>query len=161
MSAVLSEDRRYRYRLDRILAGAQGLTFAYIGVNPSTADEWNNDTTVRKWIGFTQRNGGAKFIVGNVFAYRATDVNSLREVPDPVGPLNLESVLGIARDADVVVPCWGSRNKLPKTLWPQLDLMMDLLRGCGRPVRVFGLTKSDDPKHPLMLGYDTPLVDYF
>jgi hypothetical protein len=27
-------------------------------------------------------------------------------------------------------------------------------------VRHFGLTTSGDPKHPLMLGYNTPLVNW-
>jgi len=30
----------------------------------------------------------------------------------------------------------------------------------GKPVKVFGLTAGGDPKHPLMLPYDTPLVDW-
>ncbi len=33
-------------------------------------------------------------------------------------------------------------------------------RGYEKPIMTFGLTNSGDPKHPLTLGYDTPLVPY-
>jgi hypothetical protein len=36
---------------------------------------------------------------------------------------------------------------------------MDALTSSGKLVKCFGRTKAGDPKHPLMLGYDTPLVD--
>ena len=56
---------------------------AYFGVNPSTASEFKDDQTLRKWIGFTQRNNGSRFIVGNVFACRTKDVSLLKSVKAP------------------------------------------------------------------------------
>lgn len=58
--------------------------FAYIGINRSTADATLDDSTVRKWRSFTIRNGGHRFIVGNVFSYRATDVKELGRLVDTV-----------------------------------------------------------------------------
>ena len=59
---------------------------AFFGVNPSTADASSDDSTVRKWRGFTQRWGGSRFIVGNVFAYRSTDVRQLAAVEETTLP---------------------------------------------------------------------------
>ena len=59
---------------------------AYFGFNPSTADEFIDDATVRKCHGFSRRLHASRFIMGNVFAFRATDVNSLARVEDVIGP---------------------------------------------------------------------------
>lgn len=100
MGAILSKCRQYRYSLSRNVDMFGSVTFAYFGINPSTADETTDDNTVKKWIGFTIRNDGASFIVGNAFAYRATNVNELRAVKDPIGPENdyhLKEIIAQAR----------------------------------------------------------------
>ena len=158
MSAVISTCGLYRMRLDRDIQ-ATGCVFAFFGVNPSTAGPEVDDATTRKWIGFTRINGGRKYIAGNPFAYRSKDVRKLAEVSDPVGPSNFMRIRHIIEDADILVPCWGNRSKVPKNLHFVLDGLMEILMASGKPVKVFGLTKSGDPMHPLMLGYDTPLVD--
>ena len=158
MSAIISPCGQYRYRLEREV-GMDGLTFAYFGVNPSTADATIDDATVRKWIGFTKVNGGRRFIVGNVFAYRATDVRALYTV-EPIGLQNNAHLMQIAEAADILVPCWGDRGKVPAHLRSRFDDVLAMLMECGKPVKAFGLTKGGDPKHPLMLGYDTPLIDW-
>ena len=159
MSAVISPCGKWRYRLEREVQDS-GIVFAYFGVNGSTATADEDDQTVRKWIGFTRLNGGRRFLVGNPFAYRATDVRELAKAADPIGPENREHLAQIIADADILVPCWGSRDKLPKHLRYRLNILRADLFAAGKPVKIFGLTASGDPKHPLMLGYDTPLIDW-
>lgn len=156
MSAVISECGYYRYRLDRTV-GDVGRTIAYFGVNPSTADATIDDQTVRKWIGFTKKNGGRRFIVGNVFAFRSSNVKLLATCDDPVGPANFRYLDEIIREADILVPCWGTRTKLPAKLHCQLEHMVEYLLHAGPPVAIFGRTQSGDPKHPLLLSYKTKL----
>lgn len=158
-SAVLSECGTYRYRLDRYV-GAGDLVVAFVGVNPSTADATIDDATVRKWRGFASRMGASRFIVGNVFAHRATDVKELASVSDLFGPDWLVHMDAIIDQADVIIPCWGSRGKLPQRLRWHLDEMQKALRASGKPLYCWGITTSGDPMHPLMLGYDTPLIPY-
>lgn len=162
MSAIISDCGRYRYRLEREcgLPFDGSKTFAYFGINPSTADATLDDATVRKWRGFTQRNGGHRFIVGNVFAFRATDVGALYHADDAVGPDNLRHLKQIIADADVLVPCWGSSSKVFKSMRGRLKTVLYMLNSSGKPVMHFGLTASGEPKHPLMLGYDTPLTPW-
>jgi hypothetical protein len=159
MSAIISPCGRYRYRLERTVA-MDGPVYAYFGVNPSKADASLNDATVRKWIGFTKILGGSRFIVGNVFAYRATDVAELATVDDPYGPEIGDHITSIIEDADILVPCWGNTTKVPPHLQGAFDVLMDALVSSGKPVYHFGQTKAGDPKHPLMLGYDTPLLPW-
>ena len=158
-SAILSPCGQYRYRLDRNV-GMTGPVFAFFGVNPSTADAATDDATVRKWIGFTKTWGGSRFIVGNVFAFRATDVRALATADDPFGDDIGDHTTDIISEADILVPCWGNASKVPPKLQFAFDVLMDALVSSGKPVRTFGLTASGDPKHPLMLGYSTPLVPW-
>tara|TARA_B100000780_G_scaffold278671_1_gene253094 strand:- start:2376 stop:2831 length:456 start_codon:yes stop_codon:yes gene_type:complete len=150
VSALLSSCRTYRYRLDRNVDLLGDKVVAYFGVNPSTADEDIDDATVRKWRGFSQRLQANRFIVGNVFAYRATDVSQLASVEDAVGPDNPMHLKSIIAEADILIPCWGSRNKLPQILWPHLDNLLFVLLHSGKPVYCFGKTASQDPKHPFI-----------
>jgi hypothetical protein len=158
MSAVISECGLYRYRLERDVQ-MQGITIGFFGVNGSTADAMLDDATVRKWIGFTKLLGGKRFIVGNVFGYRATDVRELAMAVDPVGPQNAAHLCQIIADVDLLVPCWGSRTKVPLRLRTHFDSTLDLLFASGKPVKVFGHTLEGDPKHPLFLPYSTAMID--
>ncbi|BCP56310.1 hypothetical protein K32_49270 [Kaistia sp. 32K] len=159
MSAIISACGKYRYRLERDCGmpfdGSK--TFAYFGINPSTADATLDDATVRKWRGFTVRNGGHRFIVGNVFSYRATDVRELARQPFPQGPEHYRHLQQIIAAADLLVPCWGASAKLPVELRHHLSTLLAWLQRTGKPMATFGMTSCGQPKHPLMLGYDTPL----
>lgn len=157
MAAIISDCGKYRYRLEREIAET-GPVYAFFGVNPSTADATVDDATVRKWRGFVSRWGGSRFIVGNVFAFRATDVRQLSSAADPVGPLNANHIREIAAAADVLVPCWGNRSKLPPHLRRHLNECLATLRSFDKRVVTFGLSQSGDPLHPLMLSYSTELV---
>lgn len=158
-SAVVSECGRYRYRLDRRI-DKPGPVVAFFGVNPSTADATAEDATTRKWHGFCERNGWGRYIVGNVFAYRATDVRDLKLASDPIGPENVSHLAEIVRAADILVPCWGSIGKIPRDLQHVVGARVALILGANKPTLTFGVTKTGDPKHPLMLGYDTPIVPF-
>lgn len=170
MSAVLSPCGLYRYRLARAMhptvvdlaqpGPLRGKVLAFFGVNPSTADASVDDATVRKWIGFCRIWGVPRFIVGNAFAFRATDVRHLAGVEDPYGAEIGDHITDIITEADVLVPCWGDTGKVPPKLRGAFDVLMDALLSSGKPVMHFGLTKAGDPKHPLMLAYSTLLTPW-
>jgi hypothetical protein len=159
VSAIISACGRYRYRLER-RQDKPGPVVAFFGVNPSTANADTEDATTRKWHGFCERNGWGKYVVGNVFAYRSTDVACLAKVDDPVGTENQEYITSIAAGADLLVPCWGNTAKVPPNLRRAFSVLLKTLVATGKPMFTFGLTRSGDPKHPLMLGYDTRLLPF-
>jgi hypothetical protein len=147
-SAVISSCERFRYRLDRLVQEA-GLVAAFFGVNASTAGPIEEDHTTMKWRGFSLRNNVRRYIAANPFAYRSKDVRQLARVPDPVGPENDRYLAEIIGEADVLIPCWGNRDKVPRSLRHHFDTLKDRLFAAGKPIRIFGLTGSGDPKHPL------------
>lgn len=162
--ATLSACGNYRYRIEcdvRVLPpGGRLPVVAFFGINPSLAETGLHDQTTRKWSGFALMAGAYRWIAGNPFAWRSPDVRELARVADPVGPDNHQHLEQIIRDADVLVPCWGAIKKVPLPMRLAIDSLGARLLAAGKPVRVFGFTKCGQPKHPLMLGYATPLRDW-
>ena len=158
-SAVISPCSLYRLRLDRGIA-AEGLVAVVLGVNPSKADGHVDDPTIVKVTGFGRRLGWRAYAMGNKFAFRATDVGELRTAADPVGPDNDAFLAAMMAQADVVVAAWGPLSKLPRHLrgrWREVAAIADK---AGKPLKCWGTAQDGQPRHPLMLAYDTPLVDW-
>lgn len=159
-SAIISDDLLHRFCLERAVQ-VEGNTIAYIGVNPSTADASTDDHTSAKWIGFTMLNGGRRYLTGNLFSYRSLDVSMLRYLPTEEAHRfdeNDEHLLRICDAADIIVPCWGSMQKVPKRLRHRADDVLALLRSTGKPLYHLGFCKDGNPRHVLMLSYDTPFT---
>jgi len=71
-SAVISKCGRYRYLLTR--KWGKRTDFAtFVMLNPSTADGFRDDATIRKCIGFAKRWGFDGIQVVNLFAWRSRD----------------------------------------------------------------------------------------
>lgn len=154
-SAVLSDCGLYRYRLERRIG--DGPTLGGIMVNPSTADANEDDPTIRRWIGFATRLGFGRVVIGNLFAYRSTDVKQLAAVDDPVGPDNDRHLVEIITRSDTLVVGWGALAKLPKRLRARWCFVDRAAKDARVPLMCFGTTKTGDPMHPLFLPYDSAL----
>lgn len=160
MTARISACGRYRYRLTRIFQPF-GRTLVFICCNPSTADASEDDATIRRLRHFTLRGGFGRLIVGNVFAYRATNVRELSEVADPVGPDWQSTMVEILDDADLVVCGWGSLNKLKApSLKLQVEIAKTYLRASNKPLRCFARNKDGTPKHPLYVHNEQGLIKW-
>lgn len=139
--AELSEDREYRYRLWRTWDVSKP-TLAFIMLNPSTADETEDDPTIRRCLGYAKDWGYGKLVVGNLFALRATDPSELRDHPSPVGPENDEHLRQICNEADKVIAAWGTDGALHgrgREVAEMLDVELHALNE----------TKEGHPNHPL------------
>jgi hypothetical protein len=160
MSAIISDCGKYRYRLGRVLPSViPGIrTVAFIMVNPSTADAEQDDPTIRRCLGFARKNQYTSLLVGNLFAYRATDVRELAKVRDPVGPENQTYLNRIFGEADLVIAAWGPVTKLPKELRLHWTYVHDLAKRADKPLHCIGTTNSGHPRHPLYTPGDTPLT---
>ncbi len=149
----------FRYDLFRTVSepGEYPVQIVFVGVNPSRADHEISDQTVTKLHEFTRRTGAFRFTVVNLFSYRATDVRELAKQADPVGPLNDSYLNEHFSKADIIVPMWGSRSKIPKSMRSRIDVVKEMIVRSNKIVLTFGFTKGGDPKHPLMLAYATKL----
>lgn len=155
-SATISSCGTYRYNLHRSVQ-SHGFNASVIMVNPSTADADTDDATIRKLKGFAKEFQWADFTVVNKFAYRATDVNELRDASDPVGPANDGYIMDALLRTNITVVAWGSLKKLPMPLWLRWRRIWEMAQQLERSLYCLGTCADGHPKHPLMLGYATKL----
>ncbi len=148
----------HRYRLERSISSEGKLVIAFIGINPSTADEYEDDNTVKNLKVFAAKNNANRMIIGNVYALRSMDVKGLSVSNDPIGVHNDKALLSIIEEADLIVPFWGSRNKLKVALRARLDEVMSILLTSGKPISVLGLTSTNDPRHSQGVSYKRNLI---
>lgn len=148
--AVLSEDRVYRWTLAREWDDSLP-PLVVIGLNPSTADETEDDPTIRRCIGFARAFGCGSLRMLNLFAFRSTDPKGLRKVVDPIGPENDVWLKDACRYGSKVVAAWGAHGGY-------LGRDREVRRLLSGSLHHLGLTKDGHPRHPLYLKSDTPLT---
>lgn len=157
----------------------------FVMLNPSTADASLDDPTIRRCIGFAQRElgssgapiigssavisecshyryrlerewEGGRLIVVNLFAWRATKPVDLPRGPEGIGPENDGHIVEAVREAAIVVAAWGSSWPSPS----RVAQVLKLIRQNGHTPQALGITKDLHPRHPLYLRSSAPLVPY-
>lgn len=159
--AIFSHCESYRYDLYRWLdlgEYASGEIVTFVMLNPSTADAFAEDPTVRRCLGFAHAWGYEHVHVVNIFAMRSTDPRALKKTDDPVGPLNDHYIREWTRPdrVDRVVLAWGGNGKL----LGRGDVVLRDILGWrdGRGVYRMGPANKDGtPQHPLYLPNDIKL----
>ena len=153
-TATFSPCGLYRYTLGR--RWGNGDLSCWLMLNPSTADESQDDPTIRRCIGFSKAWGYGGLTVVNIFAFRATDPDDMRKADDPVGPGNDAAIVEAAGRAAVVVAAWGVHG----TFRERGRNVARLLRDNGVTLQCLGTTKDGHPKHPLYVAAATPLASF-
>lgn len=148
-SATFSPCRKYRYELwrrwDAFLPDTGYAMFT--GLNPSTANEVDNDNTIRRCISFAQSFGCSALCMTNIFGFAATDPHVMMAEADPIGPDNDEHLVRLASKAKIVIAAWGiygrhlGRGEQVKAMLPNLH--------------VLSINKDGSPGHPLYLRKDS------
>jgi hypothetical protein len=156
-TATFSACRTYRYALTRRWAADKPWA-VFVMLNPSTADAFTVDPTVRRCIGFARSWGAGGLMVVNAFALRSTDPIALYRHPDPIGPAN-DTVIAEALTGDHVgwvVTAWGAHG----VLHGRAEQVDRILRSHSVRPLCLGLTKEGHPRHPLYARGDTATIDY-
>jgi hypothetical protein len=148
-TATFDETRVYRYRLSRVWDSSKPRV-NFIMLNPSTADAFVLDPTVRRCVGFAMSWGAGALEVTNVFALRSTDPTNLRKVDDPVGVGNDEAIVVAAKAADIVVVGWGVHGVYQE----RARRVAELLKLAGVRPMALVVTKDGHPGHPLYVRGD-------
>lgn len=147
--AVFSPCNTWRYRLWRTWdPGRPRVTFVML--NPSTADEIDNDPTVERCQRRAVNMGFGGLQVANLFALRSTDPKALYSHPDPIGTKNDQAILEQAKNAGMVICAWGTHGKH----LGRGDFVRRMLLENGIHPHVLALNQDGTPKHPLYVGYD-------
>jgi hypothetical protein len=159
-SAFISDDGLYRYRLDRDNEKSNPLQMCVVMVNPSTADGTSDDATIRRLHALMDRLGYGKLVVGNLFAYRATDIKKLRTLTmrEAVGPENDDHLRCMFDESHFVIFGWGQLGKLPRHLQSRWKQVYHLARVADKTPYCLGVVESDwHPRHPLYVKNDVEI----
>lgn len=149
--AEISNCRRFRYRLWRVWDAARPCVL-FVMLNPSTADADDDDSTIRRCIGFASRWGFGGMEVVNLYAWRETDSTALKKVRhcDPVGPDNDAYLWGGLMRCPQIVCAWGAHDLVDQ----RAAEVLDLIRRAGAVPMCLGVSKVGHPLHPLYLKGD-------
>jgi len=146
--AILSASRKYRYALWRIWDESKDKAM-FIGLNPSTADEKEDDRTIKRCISYAKQWGYGGIIVGNLFAFRTPSPKDMMASDDPVGSENDQWLRRLADDADMIVAIWGNsgyylnRSEAVAAMFPNLHCLK--VTGSGQPHHTRGLPDGIRP----------------
>jgi len=151
--AVFSPDRVYRYDLTRHW-GPKPYCVTWIMLNPSTADENTDDPTIRRCIAYSKAWGYDGLAVVNLFALRATHPRVMIKHLAPEGPDNNLVIKARAESSPVVVAAWGLHGAHRGRARDVLALLDGVQLHC------LGLTANGQPRHPLFVRGDEPLIRY-
>lgn len=145
--ANFSPDRVYRYGLWRKWTNNPQSTCLFIMLNPSTADDMYDDPTVSGCGKRSRMWGYDMMVVCNLFAYRATDPEKMKEASDPVGPDNDKYIRLWAEKADEIIAAWGNHGQF-------MDRDKEVLRLCSdMDIYRLSLTGTGHPSHPLYIPH--------
>ena len=141
--AVFSPCRTYRYSLWRRLTLDPEPVLVLIGLNASTADERENDPTIRRCMGYGCAWNYGTLIMVNLFGYRATDPKVMKASDDPIGPDNMDWLTRAIESADMAVAAWGNDGEYMEQGARILKLFPSLY--------ALKMNVSGQPAHPLYL----------
>lgn len=166
--ACFSCDRAHRLKLEIPFTeeNRRDETVAVVMKNPSSADQFNADATIRRVEEYVHRNfrSAARITVLNLFAYRATDPRAVERTRRRSG---LDSIVGDSNDAaitaalqasDHVILGWGARSGIDQNDYEQRIRRLAEILQPHRPRlwHVSGLTIDSHPRHPLQWAYGSP-----
>lgn len=164
--AKFSDDMTMRYRLARALPLAPGVQFpitigdrgALVGVrrcvwlmlNPSTADAFKLDPTVKRCVAFARSWQADIIEVVNIFALRSTDPDALYKLTWGLrgdDQDNDREILTACTGATRVVAGWGKHGALGN----RGNVVRSMLASHGIKLCHLGVNKDVSPRHPLYI----------
>ncbi len=120
----------------------------FIGLNPSTADETNDDPTIRRCIQFAKDFGAGAFCMTNIFAWRDTDPSGMKKVSSPIGQDNDDHLIQIGKGAMIIIAAWGTHGS---HMYRGIKVKR-LFSEAGLTLHCLGRNSDQSPKHPLYLA---------
>ena len=155
--AIISDCGNYRYQLHRVWDNSKPKVL-FLMLNPSTADEKEDDPTIRRCIAFSKSWGYGGLLVGNLFAFRATNPKIITKINDPIGSLNICHLAEMSNNVQSIICAWGN-SSIVSCLMKKFPNYMPLL-AVNKKLHYLELSNDGTPKHPLYLKGDLKPMEY-
>lgn len=151
--AKFSDCKKYRYCLWRIW-DKELPTIAFIGLNPSTANESTNDATIRRVISFAKQWGYGGVYMLNCFPYVSTDPKEMNpeNITNDCMEINTNWIFKIAELCQEIIFAWGN-FEIAKTQGKYLS-------SCFLKANCLGKNKNGSPKHPLYIPNNIQRINF-
>lgn len=107
---LLSDDEKYRYLLTRVWDKNKRKA-TVVMLNPSTADALITDRTIMNVTNYLINNNYGAVSIVNLFAYRATKPEDLRNKDDEQESINNKYLVASFKDADTIIVAWVRDEK--------------------------------------------------
>ncbi len=148
--AAFSKNRLHRYCLIRIWDNTKPKV-AFVGLNPSTANETEDDPTIRKVIGFAKEWGYGGFYMLNLFSRITPYSNELPHIQllDKSSDYFLKT---FADNSEKIVYCWGKFTIAEARAKEVMNLL--------GPGWALAINQDGSPRHPLYVPKNTKLIPY-
>ena len=145
--AKISIDKKERYSLTREWDKSKN-KILYIMLNPSIADNKQDDPTIRRLINFTQKFNYGGFLVGNIYSTITPNPNEI-DKSRGISDKNFKELLKLINKVDQIVYAWGNTIEEPQLL---KELVLN--------PKCFGKNLNGTPNHPLYLPKTSKLIAY-
>lgn len=123
-------------------------------LNPSTANERQDDATLRRCISFARSWAYGSVEIVNLYAFRSTNPSKLAYVVDPIGPENMSYFQQATARAQRIICAWGTHKIIGKRDEEVLQVLE------GKEVYCLGYTRNGRPRHPLYVPATAPPLRY-
>ena len=145
--AEFSKDKKYRYSLSRKWSEKEQVLF--ILLNPSKADDIDDDPTIRRLISISKNLGYGGFEVVNLYTIINPKRNKLYEKKRKFSEKNKKLIAKLVARHKTIIYGWGATENEPK--W---------LNNIVKSPLCFNINKNGTPKHPLYLKKESTLKKF-
>lgn len=126
-----------------------------IGLNPSTADDKQDDPTIRRCIDFAKRWGFGGLCMTNLFAWRDTKPENMKAASSPIQPEgtrdNDKWLQHCADEAGMILAAWGTHGDYLNRAKRVIEMLP--------PMKCLVKNADGSPKHPLYVPASTIPID--
>ena len=139
-NAIFSNDRKYRYLLERSWSNEENLLIMML--NPSNADEFKDDHTIKKCIKISRNFNFGGITVINLFGYITSSPNDLLNVNDNIGHDNDKYIFDTVSRFYKMLCAWGSSFNVQKRIYELKSIF------CKLDLYCLYTNKDKSPRHP-------------
>ncbi len=144
--AKFCANKQHRYALWRIWDQSKPMIM-FIGLNPSTADDVNDDPTIRRVKRFANDWGYGGVYMMNCFSYISTNPNQLRDHCNTA--INDQWLSDISKKCAEIVFAWGSFDIVKE--WERDTQLIGMFPNAKALI----INRDGTPRHPLYVKADT------
>jgi len=149
--AIFSDERTRRYMLFRIWDNTKPKV-AFIGLNPSTANETEPDPTITRVCNFANSWGYGGVYMLNLFSIISPKPAILKKHPDPIGHLNDSIIKQYTNESETVIFAWGDFQEAKERAETIIKMFPS--------AKALIINKSGSPRHPLYVKGNVKPINF-